>query len=111
MRDRDPAPVVLDNLIAKHDVPPMLAIFAAEPNCSTKLIYDKRELAHPAALALSPDQGTLIVTDAEARFSWSFQIGDTVRYGEPFLLRDALRDAAKAAVVTVRSGKKKALGG
>jgi enterochelin esterase-like enzyme/sugar lactone lactonase YvrE len=44
------------------------------------------EMASPAGLALSPDQAMLIVTDAQSRFSWSFQIassGDLVN-GEPF---------------------------
>ena len=37
-------------------------------------VYDQGEIASPAALALSPDQAMLIVTDAQGRFSWSFQI-------------------------------------
>jgi sugar lactone lactonase YvrE len=44
------------------------------------------EMALPTGLALSPDQAMLVVTDAEARFAWSFQIaadGSLVN-GEPF---------------------------
>ncbi len=44
------------------------------------------EMALPAGLALSADQGMLFATDAQARFSWSFQIapdGSLVN-GEPF---------------------------
>jgi enterochelin esterase-like enzyme len=44
------------------------------------------EIARPSGLALSPDQAMLIVTDAQSRFSWSFQItpdGSLVN-GEPF---------------------------
>jgi hypothetical protein len=37
-------------------------------------------------LAISPDDGMLVVTDAGGRFSWSYQIGPggALRYGEPF---------------------------
>jgi gluconolactonase len=44
------------------------------------------EIARPTGLALSPDQAMLVVTDAQSRFSWSFQIaadGGLVN-GEPF---------------------------
>jgi sugar lactone lactonase YvrE len=59
-------------------------IGVVEPNGKTRLIYQASELGRPAAMALSPDQEVLVVPDAEARFSWSFQIANTVRYGEPF---------------------------
>jgi len=44
------------------------------------------EIAVPTGLALSPDQAMLVVTDAQSRFSWSFQIGDNgaLINGEPF---------------------------
>jgi gluconolactonase len=51
-----------------------------------KVVYRGGEIAAPTGLALSPDQGMLIVTDAQARYSWSFQIaadGGLVN-GEPF---------------------------
>jgi predicted esterase len=40
----------------------------------------------PGGLALSPDDGMLVVTDAGGRFSWSFQIGSSgaLQHGEPF---------------------------
>jgi gluconolactonase len=44
------------------------------------------DMAMPTGLALSPDQAMLIVTDAQSRFSWSYQIaadGSLVN-GEPF---------------------------
>ena len=43
-------------------------------------------LAEPSGLALSPDQAMLVVTDAQSRFSWSFQVGDggALINGEPF---------------------------
>ena len=50
------------------------------------------EMALPSAVALSPDQAMLIVTDAQSRFSWSFQIAadGSLINGEPFYrLRDA----------------------
>jgi len=44
------------------------------------------ELSSPAGLALSPDQGMLVVTDQGSRFSWSLQIaaGNSLINGEPF---------------------------
>jgi len=48
--------------------------------------YNGGEIAAPTGIALSPDQAMLLVTDAQARFSWSFQIaadGSLVN-GEPF---------------------------
>lgn len=44
------------------------------------------EMARPYGLTLSPDQAMLVVTDAQSRFSWSFQLqadGSLVN-GEPF---------------------------
>lgn len=44
------------------------------------------DLVRPAAIALSPDQAMLVVTDAQSRFSWSFQIAadGSLINGEPF---------------------------
>jgi gluconolactonase len=50
------------------------------------ITFDVDELAQPSGLTLSPDQAMLVVTDAQSRFSWSFQIesdGSLVN-GEPF---------------------------
>ena len=49
-------------------------------------VYDQGEIASPAGLALSPDQAMLIVTDAQGRYSWSFQImaDGSLNNGEPF---------------------------
>ena len=43
-------------------------------------------MSSPAGVALPPDQGMVVVTDAGGRFSWSFQIGPDglLRNGEPF---------------------------
>jgi sugar lactone lactonase YvrE len=44
------------------------------------------EMPAPQGLALSPDQSMLVVTDANSRYSWSFQIAadGTLENGEPF---------------------------
>jgi enterochelin esterase-like enzyme/sugar lactone lactonase YvrE len=51
-----------------------------------RVVYDGGEIALPSGLALSPDQAMLIVTDGQARFSWSFQIAPdgSLIHGEPF---------------------------
>ena len=55
-------------------------------NGQTRVVYGGGEVAHPSGLALSPDQAMLVVTDAQARFSWSFQIAadGSLINGEPF---------------------------
>jgi gluconolactonase len=55
-------------------------------NGQTRVVYPGGELALPSGLALSPDQAMLVVTDAQARFSWSFQIAadGSLINGEPF---------------------------
>jgi gluconolactonase len=44
------------------------------------------EMPAPEGLALSPDQSMLVVTDADSRYCWSFQIAadGTLQNGEPF---------------------------
>jgi gluconolactonase len=51
-----------------------------------RTVYEQGEIASPSGLALSPDQAMLIVTDAQARYSWSFQIlaDGSLANGEPF---------------------------
>lgn len=51
-----------------------------------RTVYGGSEIALPSGVALSPDQAMLIVTDAQARFSWSFQIAPdgSLMNGEPF---------------------------
>jgi sugar lactone lactonase YvrE len=56
------------------------------PDGKVRVVYIGGEIAAPTGLALSPDQAMLIVTDAQSRFSWSFQIaadGGLIN-GEPF---------------------------
>jgi sugar lactone lactonase YvrE len=57
-----------------------------DANGRTRIVYSDGEIALPTGVALSPDQAMLIVTDAQSRYSWSFQIaadGSLVN-GEPF---------------------------
>ena len=55
-------------------------------NGQTRVVYSGGELALPSGVALSPDQAMLVVTDAQSRFSWSFQIAadGSLINGEPF---------------------------
>ena len=51
-----------------------------------RIVHEGREMAMPVALALSPDQGLLLVADGQSRFNWSFQIAadGALINGEPF---------------------------
>jgi sugar lactone lactonase YvrE len=51
-----------------------------------RTVYQGGKIALPAGLALSPDQSLMVVTDAQAQNSWSFQIAadGTLINGEPF---------------------------
>jgi gluconolactonase len=51
-----------------------------------RVVYSAGEIALPSGVALSPDQAMLIVTDGQARFSWSFQIAadGSLMNGEPY---------------------------
>ncbi len=53
---------------------------------NVRTVYDGGEIAQPAGIALSPDQAMVVVTDAQARFAWSFQIAPdgSLENGEPF---------------------------
>jgi sugar lactone lactonase YvrE len=44
------------------------------------------EMMQPAGMALSPDEGMVVITDAGGRFAWSYQIGanGALQNGEPF---------------------------
>jgi sugar lactone lactonase YvrE len=52
----------------------------------TRIVYSGGEIALPTGLTLSPDQAMLLVTDAQGRHSWSFQIAldGSLTNGEPF---------------------------
>ena len=68
-----------------------------------KVVYQGGEIADPSGVTLSPDQGMLVVTDAQARFSWSFQIaadGSLVN-GEPFYRLEMPESGWKSGVTGV----------
>ena len=50
------------------------------------IVYNGGEIALPSGVALSPDQAMLIVSDGQAKFSWSFQIAadGSLINGEPY---------------------------
>jgi gluconolactonase len=52
----------------------------------SRIVYNGGEIALPSGISLSPDQAMLVVTDAQARYSWSFQIAPDASLinGEPF---------------------------
>jgi sugar lactone lactonase YvrE len=67
--------------------------------------YSGGEIGAPAGLALSPDQAMLLVTDSEARFSWSFQLaadGSLVN-GEPFYRLEIPETASHHGATSVTS--------
>jgi gluconolactonase len=51
-----------------------------------RVVYSGGGIASPSGVALSGDQAMLVVSDAQARFSWSFQIAADggLQNGEPF---------------------------
>ncbi len=58
----------------------------ADASGKVRVVYAGGEIAAPAGLALSGDQAMLVVSDAQSRFSWSFQIAADggLQNGEPF---------------------------
>jgi gluconolactonase len=56
-----------------------------------RVVYSAGEIAAPSGLALSGDQAMLVVSDAQSRFSWSFQIAvdGGLQNGEPFYRLEA----------------------
>jgi gluconolactonase len=55
------------------------------------VVYQDGEIALPTGVALSGDQAMLVVSDAQSRFSWSFQITQdgSLKNGEPFYRLEA----------------------
>jgi gluconolactonase len=51
-----------------------------------RVVYSGGEIASPGGVALSGDQAMLVVSDGQARFSWSFQVAADggLENGEPF---------------------------
>jgi gluconolactonase len=62
------------------------AVGYVAPGGQARTVYSGGEIVAPSGVALSPDQGMLIVTDAQSRFAWSFQIAPdgSLINGEPF---------------------------
>ncbi len=62
------------------------SIGIVDPAGRVRVAYSGGGIAIPAGIALSPDQAFVIVTDAQSRFSWSFQVADdgSLINGEPF---------------------------
>jgi sugar lactone lactonase YvrE/predicted esterase len=56
-----------------------------------RVVYQGGEIAAPMGVGLSGDQAMLVVSDAQGRFSWSFQIAadGTLGNGEPFYRLEA----------------------
>jgi len=70
---------------------------------NARAVYGGGEIAVPTGLALSPDQAMLIVTDAQGRFSWSFQIaadGGLIN-GEPFYRLELPESGTMSGVLAV----------
>ncbi|HUB00232.1 MAG TPA: alpha/beta hydrolase-fold protein [Terracidiphilus sp.] len=61
-------------------------IHLIEPSGHVRTVYAGEAMALPAGVTLSPDQAFLIVSDAQSRYSWSFQIAPDGSFvnGEPF---------------------------
>jgi gluconolactonase len=62
------------------------SIGLVDPSGHARIVYNGDGMAMPSGLTLSPDQAFLIVSDAQSRFSWSFQIAadGSLISGEPF---------------------------
>jgi sugar lactone lactonase YvrE len=72
-----------------------------------RMVYDGHGMTAPAALALFPDQGMLLVADSQSRFNWSFQIAPdgSLINGEPLyrvdLAEASTRGSAGATVDSI----------
>lgn len=67
-------------------------------------VYNGDGMAIPTGIALSPDQAFLIVTDAQSRYSWSFQIAadGSLTAGEPFYRLEMAEDGWLSHAESVR---------
>jgi len=80
------------------------AIAIIDPGQPPRSIPLPADLAQPAGLTLSPDQAMLIVTDAQGRFAWSFQLasdGEPIN-GEPFYRLEIPESGVTSQVLDVR---------
>jgi sugar lactone lactonase YvrE len=66
-------------------------IGSVDASGKVRVVYQGGEIAMPSGLGLSGDQAMLVVSDAQGRFSWSFQIAadGTLKNGEPFYRLEA----------------------
>jgi sugar lactone lactonase YvrE len=73
----------------------------------TRTVYGSGEIASPSGVTLSPDQAMLIVSDAQSRYSWSFQIAPdgSLINGEPFYRLEIPRLAFKSVKQTAVSAR------
>jgi gluconolactonase len=75
-----------------------------DPQGRVRVAYGGDGMAIPAGIALSPDQAFVIVSDAQSRFSWSFQIeadGSLIN-GEPFYRLEMPEEGWMSHAVGVR---------
>jgi gluconolactonase len=68
-----------------------------------RVVYGGREIAEPSGVAVSPDQAMVVVSDAQSRFSWSFQIAADggLENGEPFFRLEVPDEGWKSRVLGV----------
>ena len=61
-------------------------IGSVDASGKVRVVYQGGEIAVPSGVALSGDQAMLVVSDAQGRFSWSFQVAanGSIDNGEPF---------------------------
>ncbi|MGH9590125.1 MAG: alpha/beta hydrolase-fold protein [Terracidiphilus sp.] len=84
--------------------PSRKAVGLIEPSGRERPVFNGEGMAIPAGLALSPDQAFLIVTDAQSRYSWSFQIAadGSLINGEPFYRLELPEDGWLSRAESVR---------
>jgi sugar lactone lactonase YvrE len=79
-------------------------IDAVDSSGRVRITYGGESMAIPAGVTLSPDQAFLIVTDAQSRYSWSFQIAadGSLTNGEPFYRLEMPEDGWMSQAVDTR---------
>jgi sugar lactone lactonase YvrE len=78
-------------------------IGSVDASGKVRVVYRGGEIAVPSGVGLSGDQAMLVVSDAQGRFSWSFQIAEdgTLKDGEPFYRLEAPEAGWNSGVKTV----------
>jgi gluconolactonase len=74
-----------------------------DPAGDVRVVYQGGEIEALAGITLSGDQAMLLVTDAQSRFSWSFQIGadGALVNGEPFYRLEMAETGGRSRVLSV----------